>query len=64
MATRRYGISRGETSQQIAEGVGSATSADDIEITVDLAVNLTKEDVMLALEKFKDHIFKGNWPPA
>jgi len=64
MATRRYGISRGETDQQITEGVGAATASDNIEITVDLAVSLTKEDVLLALRKFESHIMKGNWPPA
>ena len=64
MATRIYGTSRGETDQQITEGVGSAVAADNIELTVDLAASLTKEDVLLALEKFKSHIIKGNWPPA
>lgn len=64
MATRLYGISRGETEFQVTEGVGSATSADGIELTVDLAVGLTKEDVLLALKKIEGHIVKGNWPPA
>lgn len=64
MATRRYGISRGETAGQITEAVGAAVSSDNIELTIDLAANLTREDVLLALEKFEAHIFKGNWPPA
>ena len=64
MATRLYGISRGETEFQITEGVGSATAADNIELTVDLAVNLTKADVLLKLDELKNHILKGNWPPA
>lgn len=64
MATRLYGISRGENIDQVTEGVGSATAADGIELTVDLAVSLSKEDVLLALEKFAAHIIKGNWPPA
>lgn len=64
MATRRYGISRGENAQQVTEAVGSAVSSDSVELTVDLASNLTREDVLLALEKIKQHIFKGNWPPA
>lgn len=64
MATRRYGISQGETLDQITEGVGSATAADGIELTVDLAVGLTKAEVVLALEHFKNHIIEGNWPPA
>lgn len=64
MATRRYGISRGETEFQITEGVGAATSSDNVEVTVDLAVSLSKEDVLLALDKIYAHIVKGNWPPA
>lgn len=64
MATRRYGISRGETDYQVTEAVGSATASDNIELTVDLAVNLSREDVLLALRKFEMFIMKGNWPPA
>ena len=64
MATRRYGMSRGETQQQITEAVGAAVSSDDVELTFDLAVGLTREDVLLALEKFKAHIIAGKFPPA
>lgn len=64
MATRLYGISKGETEFQISEGVGSATAADNIELTVDLAANVTKEDVILALQKLENHIMKYGWPPA
>lgn len=64
MATRRYGISRGEQYNQITEAVGAAVSSDSVELTVDLASNLTKEDVLMALEKIEMHIIKGNWPPA
>jgi hypothetical protein len=64
MATRRYGVSRGESPEQVVEGVGSATSADSVELTVDLAANLSMEDVILALEKIGRKIMQGNWPPA
>lgn len=64
MATRRYGLSRGETEFQVTEGVGSATASDNIELTVDLAVSLTKNEVILALEMLQNWIIKGNWPPA
>lgn len=67
MATRRYKISRGETGFQIVEEVGAATASDDIELIIDLA-NLStadgREKVLLALDMFKAHIIKGNWPPA
>lgn len=64
MATRLYGLSRGETEFQVSETVGSATVSDNIELTVDLAANLTKEEILLALEMFTNHILKGQFPPA
>ena len=64
MATRIYGISRGEQYNQITEGVGSAVASDSMEFTFDLAVNLTKQDVLNGLELIRQHIIKGNFPPA
>jgi hypothetical protein len=64
MATRIYGLSQGETFDQVTEGVGSAVAADSVEITVDLASGLSREDVLLALEKMQNHIAQGDWPPA
>jgi hypothetical protein len=69
VATRRYGISAGETLNQVTEAVGAAVAADGVELTVDLAAaGMTtasgRERVMLAIEAIKCHIMKGNWPPA
>lgn len=64
MATRRYGISKGENMGQVTEAVGAATAADGVELTVDLATISSKEQVLLALECIEAHIIKGNWPPA
>jgi hypothetical protein len=64
MATRLYGISKGENMGQVTEGVGSAVAADGVELTVDLATISSKEQVLNALEYIKAHIIKGNWPPA
>lgn len=64
MATRRYGISRGETHNQVTEAVGAATASDHMEFTYDLAVSLTKEDVLLGLEKIKMAIMEDTFPPA
>lgn len=64
MATRLYGLSRGETEFSVTEGVGSAVAADGVELTVDLAVGLEKSEVLQILEMFMNHIVKGNWPPA
>lgn len=65
MATRIYGISRGEQMGQVTEGVGAAVAADNMEFTFDLATGMSKEDVLLGLEKIKAHIVKTDkWPPA
>jgi len=64
MATRRYGLSRGETEFSVTEAVGAATATDSMEFTFDLAVSLTKSEVLQALDMIKNHIVKGNFPPA
>lgn len=64
MATRLYGVSLGETPDDVAEGVGSAVSADTVELTVDLADSLTRQEVLLAIDNIRQHILEGIWPPA
>lgn len=64
MATRRFGISRGENMGQVTEAVGAAVAADGVEVTIDLAAITSKEQALLALEYIEAHIIKGNWPPA
>ena len=64
MATRRYGLSRGETEFSVTEAVGAAVAADGVELTFDLAVGLTKSEVLQAIDMIKNHIIKGNFPPA
>lgn len=64
MATRRYGLSRGERKGAVAEAAGAATVADDFELTVDFASGATREEVLLALDTLKGHILESDWPPA
>ncbi len=74
MATRRYKISVGETEFAIVEEVGAAVNSDTVELTVELANtavttatgtrSIEKNEVLLALDMMKNHITKGNWPPA
>lgn len=74
MATRIYGISVGEGEFSVTEGVGSAVAADTVELTVELATTavnfrgstraVLKQEVLDAIDKIKNHILKGNWPPA
>jgi hypothetical protein len=69
MATRRYRISVGDVGNQVVEEVGAAVSAESIELTVDLGDALVASQegrtrVLNALEHVKNHIARGNWPPA
>lgn len=64
MATRRYGISKGENFGQVLEAVGAAVAADGVEVTIDLATISSKEQALNALSYIEAHILKGNWPPA
>ena len=64
MATRRYGISRGENVDQVTEAAGAAIVSDSMEFTFDLASSLTKEDVLLGLDKIRMAIVKDDFPPA
>ena len=63
MATRLYGISRGEVQDQITEAVGLATT-DSMELTVDLAAGLTREDVVVLLDRLSRYILEHDFPPA
>ena len=78
MATRRYKLNVEEQAVdgEVTEEVGAATNSKFIELTVDLAATaaykadgvtqraVTKDEVLNALDQFKEHILKGNWPPA
>lgn len=46
------------------EGVGAAVATDDIELTINLAANIPRNEVLIALDHFRNHILKGMWPPA
>jgi hypothetical protein len=64
MATRRYSIGRNGTLTSITEAVGAAVETESIELTIDLAANLSRHDVLLGLEYIKQHLVQSNWPPA
>ncbi len=49
MADRFYGLDRGQTLVTI----GAATANLDVEVVVDDAVNLTKKDILTALDQIK-----------
>lgn len=64
MAERFYGLDRGE--QGIGEVTeGSATTATtDVEVRIDLAASMEKQEVLNALDVIKARIFEDTWPPA
>lgn len=63
MATRLYGISRGDRSEAISETVGPAVTKE-LELIVDLAPGMTREELLLLLERLSRHILEHDWPPA
>ena len=71
MATRRYSIAPGQNEYQVVEAVGAAVVSAPVEITIDLA-NIaglgnkppSRQDVIMAIEKFQHWILRGVWPPA
>lgn len=70
MATRRYGLSKGEEQIFVTEAVGAATAADDVEVTVDfdsasvLNQAENKHEVLRLLQRIAEHIDAEGWPPA
>ena len=74
MATRLYGANPGFALENVTEGVGSATTSHNVELTVDLAStivtdngstrSISKTEVLIILELFKEYIVKSNWTPA
>lgn len=61
MATRYYGLSRGETLTYVAEG--SSTTSKTLEVTINDAVGWTKGEVMVALDQIKRHIMERGATP-
>lgn len=74
MATRLYGANPGFNLDNVTEGVGSATTSHNVELTVDLATSvvtdngstrsINREEVLIILDLFSQYITKGNWTPA
>lgn len=74
MATRLYGANPGYEMESVTEGAGSATTSHNVELTVDLATSIvtvgsttrtiSKQEVLIILNLFEQHIVRGKWPPA
>lgn len=74
MATRRYSTAPGDSLEGtniITEAAGAATATKCIELTFDLAnvkegntKPLTKQDVLDGIDRIRDWIVQGQFPPA
>lgn len=74
MATRLYGANPGYNLEAVTEGVGSATTSHNVELTVDLATTVVsdtgttraiqKQEVLILLDLFAQYITRSNWLPA
>lgn len=62
MADRFYGLDRGDTEFSVADQLTSPTK--DVEVVVDLAIGMSRNDVLQALDMIKNHILNVPWPPA
>lgn len=60
MASRFYGLNRGQTEFQVAEA--SSTGTKDAEVVVDLSKNLVKGDVYTLIDIIRDRIIRELWP--
>ena len=47
----------------MTEGSGS-TATTDVELRVDLAANMQKDEVLFAIDTIKQAIIQDIWPPA
>lgn len=64
MADRFYGIDRGEQGERNVTEGSSSTATTDVEVRIDLAANMSKMEVLLAIDSIKDAILQDSWPPA
>jgi hypothetical protein len=70
MATVRWSIFPGATEGQVTQAVGAATVTNNIELTVDMGNTMdgttrviSREEVLLALQRLRDYIVDHPWTP-
>lgn len=64
MAQRYYGVDRGEQDKRNVTEGSSTTATLDVEVRIDLAATMSKQEVLLALNTIEQAIFEDTWPPA
>lgn len=62
MAKRYWGSNKGDHQEAVQEG--AATFATDVEVNINLASGLTRDEVLIQLQQIKNIIVQDSWPPA
>ncbi len=62
MASEYWGLNRGQVYTDIVEQ--STTPSKDLEVKLDLTKNMTRDEVIVALEQIVIAMNKDVWPPA
>lgn len=62
MAKHFFGIDKGNKFTSVSDS--TSTTSKDIEVTVELTSDATKEQVIVALQNLRDYILQNSWPPA
>jgi len=62
MAKHFFGIDKGNKFTSVTDS--TSTTSKDIEVTVELTSDATKEQVIVALQNLRDYILQNSWPPA
>lgn len=62
MAHRFWGVNLGQHQTDVVEG--AVTNATNVEVNVDLAIGMSREEVLRALELIRQEIIMDVWPPA
>jgi NACalpha-BTF3-like transcription factor len=62
MAKHFFGINKGNKFTTVTDA--TSTTSKDIELTVELTSDASREQVIVALQNLRDYILQNSWPPA
>lgn len=62
MANRFFGANKGQQKTDIVQS--SSTQSKSIELNVDLAAGMDKNEVLIKLKELEEYIIENIWPPA
>jgi len=62
MARRYWGSNKGDHQEAVVEG--AVSPAKNVEVNIDLAANMTRDEVRIQLKQIENKIIEDIWPPA